>query len=158
MGLLLSGIGGGSFELPLPLPPLKSFFFGGGGGGAFFPNPPWLLATGDSTADAGGGGDALDDARLLTLAAIPYFWLSELADFHPDATCSPCRCWKLFAVDAAPFRSEADTLEGSLRKLLAVRSAACLSAHDVPIAGGSAGDFGPDNLANLLCSSLICDP
>jgi len=49
-------------------------------------------------------------------------------------------------------------LDGSSRRLLAVRSAACLSAHDVPVAGGEAGDFGPDILANLLCSSFICEP
>jgi hypothetical protein len=89
---------------------------------------------------------------------MPYFWLRELADFHPDATCSPCLWRKLFAVDAVAFKSEADTLDGSLRKLLAVLSAACLSAHDVPVAGASAGDFGPVILANRFCSSFICDP
>jgi len=75
LGLLLRGIGGGSAE-----PSLSSFLFGGGGGGAFFPRPPVC----DGPCD--GAGDALDDASPFTLPAIPYFWLSELADFHPDAT------------------------------------------------------------------------
>ena len=77
MGLLLRGIGGGS-----PEPSLNSFFLGGGGGGAFFPRPPALLCD-DYCA---GPGDALDDAKLFILPAMPYFWFIELADFHPDAT------------------------------------------------------------------------
>jgi len=77
LGLLLRGIGGGS-----PEPSLNSFFLGGGGGGAFFPRPPALLCD----DDCAGPGDALDDAKLFILPAMPYFWFIELADFHPDAT------------------------------------------------------------------------
>jgi hypothetical protein len=77
LGLLLSGIGGGSLEL-LP----SSFFFGGGGGGAgFFPTPPGALAMG-----CDGDGVLDDDAKLLTFPASPYFWFSPLAVLNPDAT------------------------------------------------------------------------
>jgi hypothetical protein len=75
LGLLLRGIGGGSAD-----PPLSSFLFGGGGGGAFFPRPPVCAGPG------GALDDALDDAKPFILPVIPYFWFSELADFHPDAT------------------------------------------------------------------------
>jgi hypothetical protein len=150
-GLLLSGIGGGSPELPP-----SSFFFGGGGGGAaFFPIAPCPLSVGDCV-----GGVVLDDdAKLLTLPASPYFWFSPLAVLNPDATWAPCRCWKLFAVDAAFLMSAPDTFEGSSRSPLAVRSAACLSAHDVPLAGASVLLKVPvDVFPNLLCNSLSCDP
>jgi hypothetical protein len=148
LGLLLSGIGGGSPEFGDD----NSFFLAGGGGGGFFPKPP-------GAAGAWGAGDVLDPpAKLFTLPAMPYFWLSPLAARQPEAACSPCRCWKLFAVEAAPFRSEAETLDGSLRKLLAVLRAACLSAHDVPVAGAdSAGDEAVI-LANRFCNSWSCGP
>lgn len=42
-------------------------------------------------------------------------------------------------MDAALRASESVTLEGSLRKLLAVLSAACFSAQVVPVAGGAEG-------------------
>ena len=54
----------------------------------------------------------------------------------PEATWSPCRWRKLFAVDAADRASENETEEGSLRALPMVFSAACLSAHEVPCDGG----------------------
>jgi hypothetical protein len=150
LGLLLSGTGGGSPGLPP-----SSFFFGGGGGASFFPMPPVPLAT-----DGCGGGDVLDDddAKLLTLPASPYFWFSPFAALKPDATCAPCRCWKLLAVDAAFFISAPETLEGSSRRPLAVRNAACLSAHDVPVAGGTVLEVPVDIFPNLLCNSPSCDP
>ena len=98
----------------------------------------------------------LDDAKLFILPAIPYFWFSPPAIRKPDDTCSPCLCWKLFAVSAAPFKSEAETLDGSSRRLLAVCSTACLSAHVVPVAGAAALDDDVDILENLLCNSLSC--
>lgn len=62
------------------------------------------------------------------------------------------------AVDAAPLKSEAETLDGSLRRLLAVLRAACLSAHDVPVLGAVSANDGVVILANLFCSSLSCAP
>jgi hypothetical protein len=62
------------------------------------------------------------------------------------------------AVDAALFRSEPETFDGSLRKLLAVRRAACLSAHDVPVLGAVSGVDDVDIFANRFCSSLSCGP
>lgn len=50
--------------------------------------------------------------------------------------------------------SDKDTLDGSLRKLLAVFSAACFSAHVVPVAGAPCDGF--DMLANLDWSSPNC--
>lgn len=98
----------------------------------------------------------LDDAKLFTLLVMPYFWLSPLAARKPDATWSPCLCWKLFAVVAAPRKSEAETLEGSSRRPSAVRRAACFSAHVVPVVGGVPPEDDVDILENLLCSSLNC--
>lgn len=145
--MLLKGIGGGSPEFVED----NSFLLAGGGGGGFFPVPPG--------AGAGDAGDALDPpAKLFILPAMPYFWFSPLAVRQPDAACSPCRCWKLLAVDAAPFRSEAETLDGSLRKLLAVLRAACLSAHDVPVLGAVSAADGVVILANLFCNSFSCGP
>jgi hypothetical protein len=81
LGLLLNGIGGGS---PV-FADVKAGFFAGGGGGGFFPKPPGAGDCDDS--------DAFDPpAKLFTLPAIPYFWLSPLAARQPDAACSPCRC------------------------------------------------------------------
>ena len=62
------------------------------------------------------------------------------------------------AVEAALFMSEAETLDGSLRKLLAVLRAACLSAHDVPVLGAASGVEDVDIFANRFCSSLSCGP
>ncbi len=101
------------------------------------------------------GAVRLEDAKALTLPAIPYFWFSPFADFSPDATCSPCLCWKSFAVDAALLRSEADTLLGSSRRLLAVRRAACFSAHVVPVVG--AGAVVPEDDVDIW-ENLFCNP
>jgi hypothetical protein len=149
LGLLLNGIGGGSLELPA-----KSLFFGGGGGGAgLFPKAPDPVVGGDW------GGDAvLPEAKLLSLPATPYFWFSPFAALKPDATCAPCRCWKLFAVDAALLISAAETFEGSSRRPLAVLSAACLSAHDVPVVGAGLLEPPVDIVENLFCNSPSCDP
>jgi hypothetical protein len=147
-GLLLSGIGGGSLELPA-----NSFFFGGGGGASFLPAAPGPAVVGDCGDDA-----VLSEAKLLTLPAMPYFWFSPFAALNPDATCAPCRCWKLFAVDAAFFISVVDTFDGSSRRPLAVRSAACLSTHDVPVVGAVLVDPPADIFENLLCNSPSCEP
>lgn len=61
-------------------------------------------------------------------------------------------------MDAALFKSEPETFDGSLRKLLAVLRAACLSAHDVPVLGADSGVEDVFILANLFCSSLSCGP
>jgi hypothetical protein len=148
LGLLLRGIGGGPSD---ELPEVSSFFLAGGGGGAFFPTPPG--------AGACGAGDVLDPpAKLFIFPARPYFWFSPLAARQPDAACSPCRCWKLLAVVAAPFKSDAETLDGSLRRLLAVLRVACLSAHDVPVLGAVSAEDEVVILANLFCSSFSCGP
>lgn len=49
-------------------------------------------------------------------------------------------------------------MDGSFRKLLAVRRAACLSAHDVPVLGAVSGVEDVDIFANRFCSSLSCGP
>lgn len=147
MGLLLNGIGGGSPELF----EVSAGFLAGGGGGGFFPTPP-----GAGGCEASGEFDP--PARLFTLPAMPYFWFSPLAARQPDAACSPCRCWKLLAVDAALFKSAPETFEGSLRRLPAVLSAACLSAHDVPVLGAVSAVEEVVILANRFCSSFSCGP
>jgi len=124
-------------------------FFAGGGGGGFFPRPP---------AGCEASAELDPPAKPLTLLAMPYFSFSPFAARQPDAACSPCLCWKLLAVEAALFRSEPETFEGSLRKLLAVLSAACLSAHDVPVLGADSGVEDVFILANLFCNSLSCGP
>jgi hypothetical protein len=64
----------------------------------------------------------------------------------------------LLAVDAAFFRSEPETFEGSLPRLLAVLSAACLSAHDVPVLGAVSAVEDVVILVNRFCSSFSCGP
>jgi hypothetical protein len=145
LGLLLNGIGGGSPESF----DVNAGFLAGGGGGGFFPRPP---------AGCEASTELDPPAKLLTLPAMPYFWFSPLAARQPDAACSPCLCWKLLAVEAALFRSEPDTFDGSLRKLLAVLSAACLSAHEVPVLGADSGVEDVFIRANLFCSSFSCGP
>lgn len=123
-GLLASGIGGGSVAAPP-----NSFFFGGGGGG-FLPATPdeeeaVLLTSAPAPA-------ALPPARLFSLFATPNFWFKPLAVCRPAATWSPCLSRKLLAVYAADRASDSETEEGSLRKLLAVFSAAFFCAQVVP--------------------------
>lgn len=126
------GIGGGSSSAEPPgagtgTPPSPGFFFGGGGGGFFFPARPGI-------AEA----FAVCACRLVLLAkpptfsATPYFWFMLFAVCNPEATCSPCRCRKLFAVPAAALASANDTDEGSFWNDEAVLRAACFCAHVVP--------------------------
>lgn len=73
------------------------------------------------------------DVWLFILSITLNLWFKSLAALHPDATCSPCLSRKLFAVDAALLRSEADTEVGSFLNELAVFRAACFWAKEVPV-------------------------
>jgi hypothetical protein len=112
--LVDSGIGGGTS--------CSTLFFAGRGGGAFSP----------ATASRGAVEEELLADNLFIRSASPYFWFIWFADCTPDATCSPCRAWKLFAVEAALRISLSDTDDGSFLRLFAVFRAACFSAHVVP--------------------------
>lgn len=126
--------------MPSPVAPeagSAGFFFGGGGGAAFFfaaiPAPAKdaaalpMLENLWSPIDSG----APPPPPPLPLTT-PYLWLRAFAVFRPEATCVPCRWWKLFAVLAAALASANETEEGSLLNCDAVRSAACFCAHVVP--------------------------
>lgn len=85
----------------------------------------------------------------------------------PAATCSPCRCRKLLAVEAAALASAKDTDEGSLWNAEAVLRAACFCAHVVPSAGAGAAAGAGDaegeedddecSLEKRFVSSFMCD-
>lgn len=163
VGRVDSGIGGGASSSAAGVKCAASpgFFLGGGGGGFFFPAAATTARAPPPTTGLFGvcgwlGGWLCSPFRR---SVTPYLLFKPPAVFMPLETCSPCRCRKLLAVDAAERASDMDTVDGSFRNDDAVFRAACFCAHVVPVlspACAAAGCFELPSFEKRFCSSLTC--